>query len=81
MPIKITYINQDINEYDLFEEIPNCNLVSEINCSLLKANQQTSLPAFGTNMNFPNLQVFTCANNQLTSLPNMNFPNLQYFEY
>ena len=33
MPIKITYINQDINEYDSFEEIkqiPNFNLVSNI---------------------------------------------------
>ena len=77
MPIKVTYTNQDINEYDLFEEIINCNLVSEINCSVLKANQLTSLAAFDTNINFPNLQVFNCANNQLTSLPDMNFPNLQ----
>ena len=31
-------------------------------------------------MIFPNLQIFNCTNNQLTSLPdNMNFPNLQYF--
>jgi hypothetical protein len=31
-------------------------------------------------MNFPNLQTFYCANNQLSSLPdNMNFPNLQTF--
>ena len=49
MPIKVTYTNQDINEYDSFEEIPNCNLVSKINCS---SNKLTSLPAFDTNMNF-----------------------------
>ena len=32
------------------------------------------------NLNFPNLKVFNCSNNKLTSLPdNMNFPNLQEF--
>ena len=33
MPIKIIYINKDINEYNSFPEItqiPNLNLVSEI---------------------------------------------------
>ena len=38
MPIKITYTNQDINEYDSFEEIkqiPNFNLVYNIDCSVL----------------------------------------------
>ena len=33
MPITITFTNQDINEYDSFEEIkqiPNFNLVSNI---------------------------------------------------
>jgi len=74
MPITITYTNQDINEYNSFEEIINCNLVSKINCS---NNRLTSLP---DNMNFPNLQIFNCSNNELTALPdNMNFPNLQTF--
>ena len=41
MPIKVTYTNQDINEYDSFAEIINCNLVSEINCS---KNKLTTLP-------------------------------------
>jgi len=41
MPIKVTYTNQDINEYDLFEEIPDFNLVSKINCS---KNKLISLP-------------------------------------
>ena len=27
MPIKITYINRDINEYDSFTQIPDFNLV------------------------------------------------------
>jgi len=76
MPIKVTYTNQDINEYDSFAEIINCNLVSKIDCSVLKANQLISLP---DNMNFPNLEEFNCSNNQLRFLPdNMNFPNLQY---
>ena len=66
MPIKVTYTNQDINEYDSFAEIINCNLVSEINCSMLKANKLTTLPAFGTDMNFPNLQIFNCSSNKLT---------------
>ena len=77
MPIIITYTNQDIDEYDLFEEITqifNYNLVSKINCS---GNNLTSLP---DNMNFSNLQYFDCHNNKLTSLPdNMNFPVLQIF--
>ena len=33
MPITITFTNEDINEYNSFEEIINCNLVSKINCS------------------------------------------------
>ena len=64
MPIIITYTNQDIDEYDLFEEITqifNYNLVSKINCS---GNNLTSLP---DNMNFSNLQYFDCHNNKLTS--------------
>ena len=74
MPITITFTNEDINEYNSFEEIINCNLVSKINCS---NNQLTALPE---NMNFPNLQEFYCYKNQLTALPeNMNFPNLQLF--
>ena len=74
MPITITFTNEDINEYNSFEEIINCNLVSKINCS---NNQLTALP---DNMNFPNLREFECSHNQLTSLPeNMNFPNLQQF--
>ena len=83
MPITITYTNQDINEYNSFAEItqiPNLNLVSEIDCS---NNELISLPAFGTNMNFPNLHEFYCYNNRLTSLSafgtNMNFPDLQIF--
>jgi Leucine-rich repeat (LRR) protein len=76
MPFKITYNTQeDINEYNSFEEIINCNSVVKINCS---NNQLTSLP---DNMNFPNLKEFNCSYNQLTSLPdNMNFPNLQTFD-
>ena len=74
MPIKVTYTNQDINEYDLFEEIPDFNLVSKIICD---NNKLTALP---DNMNFPNLQEFYCHDNKLTSLPdNMNFPNLLEF--
>jgi Leucine-rich repeat (LRR) protein len=74
MTITITYINNDIKKYDLFEEIENHNLVLIIDCS---NNMLTGLPA---NMNFPNLQEFNCSNNQLTGLPaNMNFPNLQEF--
>ena len=75
MPITITYTNQDIDEYDLFEEITqitNFNLVFKIDFS---KNELTTLP----NMNFPNLQTFNCHYNHLTSLPNMNLPNLQYF--
>ena len=76
MPIKITYTNEDSHEYDTFAEIINCNLVSKIICTVLKANELISLP----NMNFPNLEEFNCHNNQLTALPdNMNFPKLQYF--
>ena len=30
MPIKVTYTNQDINEYDSFAEIINCNTVSKM---------------------------------------------------
>ena len=77
MPITITYTNQDIDEYDLFEEITqitNFNLVFKIDFS---KNELTTLP----NMNFPNLQYFYCSDNQLTLLPdNMNFPNLQHFD-
>ena len=69
MPITIIYTNQDIDEYDLFEEITqitNFNLVSNIDCS---NNELTSLP----DMNFPNLQTFNCDYNKLTLLPdNMN---------
>ena len=72
MSITITYVNQDINQYASFEQIPNFNLVVKIDCS---NNQLTSLPT----MNFPNLQEFNCSINQLTSLPTMNFPNLQEF--
>ena len=38
--------------------LPNMNFpnLEEFNCSMLKANQLTSLPAFGTYMNFHNLQ-------------------------
>jgi len=50
MSITITYVNQEINKYDSFEQIPNHNLVIKINCSI---NQLTSLPT----MNFPNLQI------------------------
>ena len=53
MPITITYTNQDIDEYDLFEEITqitNFNLVSKIICT---DNELISLP---DNMNFPNLE-------------------------
>ena len=75
MPIKITYTNEDSHEYDSFAEIINCNLVSKIICTVLKANELISLP----NMNFPNLEEFNCSNNQLTSLPYMNFPNLKGF--
>ena len=77
MPIKVTYTNQDINEYDLFEEIPNCNLVCIIECSVNNLTEEISLP---DNMNFPNLQKFYCSDYGLTFLPNnMNLPNLQYF--
>lgn len=81
MPITITYTNQDNDEeYNSFEEISqivNLNIVSNIDCS---ENELTSLPAFGINMNFPNLQIFNCYDNRLTLLPdNMNFPNLQIF--
>jgi Leucine-rich repeat (LRR) protein len=73
MPIIVTYINQDIIEFNSFDKITDFNLVTKINCS---NNQLTSLP---DNMNFPNLQHLYCHNNQLTSLPdNMNFPNLQF---
>ena len=74
MRIKITYTNQDINEYDSFDKIPNFNLVIKINCS---NNWLKSLPDY---MNFPNLQTFNCYNNQLKLIPDyMNFPNLQIF--
>ena len=77
MPITITFTNQDINEYDSFEEIKqisNFDLVFKIDCS---KNELISLP---DNMNFPNLQIFECYGNQLTALPdNMNYPNLQVF--
>ena len=78
MPITVTYINNEINEYDkTIDEISNNNLVCIIDFSF---NDLTSLPAFGANMNFPNLCEFYCSNNQLTALPNnMNFPNLQEF--
>jgi Leucine-rich repeat (LRR) protein len=47
-------------------------------------NKLTLIPAFGTNINFPNLQqYFIYSFNQLMSLPafatNMNFHNLQEF--
>ena len=72
--IKVTYTNEDIIDYDSFDNISDFNLVSKINCA---SNKLTSLP---DNMNFPNLHMFDCADNELTSLPdNMNFPNLQYF--
>ena len=50
--IKVTYTNEDIIDYDSFDNISDFNLVSKINCA---SNNLTSLPAFGTNMNFPNL--------------------------
>ena len=65
MPITIQYTNEDSHEYDSFEEIINCNLVSKIICT---DNELISLPAFGTNMNFPNLIEFNCNNNQLDFL-------------
>ena len=72
--IKVTYTNEDIIDYDSFDNISDFNLVSKINCA---SNKLTSLP---DNMNFPNLHMFDYADNELTSLPdNMNFPNLQYF--
>jgi Leucine-rich repeat (LRR) protein len=82
MPITVTYINNEINEYDkTIDEIFNNNLVCIIDFSF---NDLTSLPAFGANMNFPNLCEFNCSSNQLTSLSafgkNMYFPNLQRFD-
>ena len=77
MPIKITYINKDINEYDSFIQIPNFNLVCIIECSVNNLTEEISLP---DNMNFPNLLEFYCSDYGLTFLPNnMNLPNLQYF--
>ena len=77
MLITVTYINQDINEYDAFDEISNNNLVCIMNCC---NNKLTSFHVLITNINFPNLQVFSCYNNKLTLLlDNMNFPNLQEF--
>jgi len=77
MPITVTYINQDINEYEItIDKISNNNLVCIIDFSF---NDLTSLPAIGMNMNFPNLQHFDCSNNQLRFIPNMNFPKLQIF--
>ena len=77
MPITITFTNQDINEYDSFEEIKqisNFDLVFKIDCS---KNELISLP---DNMNFPNLQKFNCSRNELTLLPNINCSVLQEFD-
>ena len=78
MPITIQYFNDDINQYDSFKkitQITNFDLVFKIDCS---TNNLTSLP---DNMNFPNLAILYCRNNQLTSLPafgtNINFRNLR----
>ena len=74
MPIKVTYTNQDINEYDSFIQIPNFNLVCIIECSVNNLTEEISLP---DNMNFPNLLEFYCSDYGLTFLPNnMNLPNL-----
>ena len=75
MPIKITYINRDINIYDSFDQIPDFNLVSVVICT---NNELISLP---DNMNFPNLHEFNCIRNELRALPNnMNFHNLKIFD-
>ena len=78
MPITVTYINKDINEYDItVDKISNNDLVCIIDFSF---NDLTSLPAIGMNMNFPNLTEFNCSSNQLTFIPdNINFPNLKIF--
>ena len=58
--IKVTYTNEDIIDYDSFDNISDFNLVSKINCA---SNKLTSLP---DNMNFPNLREFLCSGNNLT---------------
>jgi len=91
MPITVTYINQDINEYYItIDKISNINFrfndltfhSTNMNFPSLtefdcSENKLTLLP---NNMNFPSLTKFYCNNNKLTTLPdNMNFPNLQDF--
>ena len=62
----ITYTLKDgtILKYETFEIIDNEDVIS-INCS---HNELTSLPE---NMNFPNLQKFTCHKNKLTGRQHM----------
>jgi len=72
--VRVTYLDGTDKNYDTFNDIEDNDSAIEINCSF------SGLKKLPKNMNFPNLQTFSCHNNKLTKLPeNMNFPNLQTF--